>query len=171
MLAIEQPRSRDPSPLRARQIRMVERGGAAQTSQEGSTFDETEETDTEGSLFVREPNEGDGALLRNGAPLVGGTLYFVSTPIGNLEDVTLRAIRTLSEADVIASEDTRVTAALLRHLGIGRKHLVSHHEHNLGRSIPVLLRALADNQVIRARASSSLALLNHSCPADDSARL
>lgn len=77
------------------------------------------------------------------APLRGGHIYYVSTPIGNLEDITLRAVRTLREADVIASEDTRVTAALLRHLGIGRKQLISHHEHNLARAVPKVLDALA----------------------------
>ena len=83
-----------------------------------------------------------------GAPLLGGHVYFVSTPIGNLEDVTLRAIRTLNEADVIASEDTRVTSSLLRHLGVRRKRLIAHHEHNIGRSLPLLLQALAENQSV-----------------------
>jgi 16S rRNA (cytidine1402-2'-O)-methyltransferase len=56
-------------------------------------------------------------------------LYVVATPIGNLGDVTLRAVETLREADVVAAEDTRVTRALLSHLGIGAK-LVALHAHN-----------------------------------------
>jgi 16S rRNA (cytidine1402-2'-O)-methyltransferase len=56
-------------------------------------------------------------------------LYVVATPIGNLEDVTLRALRVLKEADVVAAEDTRVAARLLNHHGIVRK-AVSLHEHN-----------------------------------------
>ena len=58
-----------------------------------------------------------------------GCLYLVSTPIGNLEDITVRALRVLGEADVIACEDTRQTAKLLRHYGI-HKETVSYHEHN-----------------------------------------
>lgn len=57
------------------------------------------------------------------------TLYLVPTPIGNLEDITLRAINILKEAEVIFSEDTRVTLNLLNHLGI-RKKILSAHEHN-----------------------------------------
>lgn len=73
-----------------------------------------------------------------------GTVYYVGTPIGNLEDITLRAIRTLRECDVVASEDTRVTGSLLRHLGIERKRLIAHHDHNLGSSVPKLLGLLRD---------------------------
>jgi len=58
-----------------------------------------------------------------------GTLYVVSTPIGNLEDITLRALRILREADIVAAEDTRHTAVLLRAHGIERR-LLSYHEHN-----------------------------------------
>ncbi len=58
-----------------------------------------------------------------------GTLYVVATPIGNLEDITYRAVRVLKEADLIACEDTRHTAKLLNHYGIDRP-TVSYHEHN-----------------------------------------
>ncbi|HEX3093786.1 MAG TPA: 16S rRNA (cytidine(1402)-2'-O)-methyltransferase [Candidatus Angelobacter sp.] len=58
-----------------------------------------------------------------------GTLYVVATPIGNLEDITYRAVRVLKEADLIACEDTRHTAKLLHHYGID-KRTVSYHEHN-----------------------------------------
>jgi 16S rRNA (cytidine1402-2'-O)-methyltransferase len=70
-----------------------------------------------------------------------GTLYLVATPIGNLEDITLRALRILREATVIAAEDTRHTRKLLsRHRIAGR--LLSLHEHNERARTPVLLRRL-----------------------------
>ena len=58
-----------------------------------------------------------------------GTLYLVATPIGNLEDITYRALRVLGEVDLIACEDTRHTRGLLTHFGIDTK-TVSYHEHN-----------------------------------------
>ena len=62
-------------------------------------------------------------------PLRPGTLYLVATPIGNLEDVTLRAVRTLRECDVVAAEDTRRTGQLLKHFGIS-KPLLSYFQFN-----------------------------------------
>ena len=58
-----------------------------------------------------------------------GKLYIVPTPIGNLEDITLRAVRVLKEADVVLAEDTRTTAVLLKHLGI-EKRMFAHHKFN-----------------------------------------
>ena len=57
-------------------------------------------------------------------------LYIVATPIGNLDDITLRAINTLRDADVIACEDTRHTQNLLTHLEITGKRLIACHAHN-----------------------------------------
>ncbi len=76
-----------------------------------------------------------------------GTLYLVATPIGNLEDITLRAIRILGEVDVIAAEDTRHTLKLLNHLGI-KKTLVSYFEHNKEEKGGYLIRLLLSGKDI-----------------------
>ena len=80
-------------------------------------------------------------------PSAGGTLFIVSTPIGNLEDVTLRAIRVLREVDCILAEDTRVTGRLLKHLEISSR-MMSYHSHNERGRIPRVLDMLRDGQQI-----------------------
>jgi 16S rRNA (cytidine1402-2'-O)-methyltransferase len=75
-----------------------------------------------------------------------GTLFVVGTPIGNLEDMTIRAARVLGQVQLVAAEDTRVTRRLLTHLGI-RVPLVSYHEHNQRSRIPRLLEALESGDV------------------------
>lgn len=74
------------------------------------------------------------------------TLYVVATPIGNLEDITLRALRILSEAYIIAAEDTRTTRKLLSHHGI-KARLVSYNEHNMRQRTPSILHALERGDV------------------------
>jgi 16S rRNA (cytidine1402-2'-O)-methyltransferase len=74
-------------------------------------------------------------------PLTPGTLYLVATPIGNLEDMTLRAIRTLKECDVVAAEDTRRTGQLLRHFGIS-KPMLSYFKFNEARRSEEILERL-----------------------------
>lgn len=76
-----------------------------------------------------------------------GTLYLVSTPIGNLEDITHRAIRVLGEVDLIACEDTRHTKKLLNHYGIKTK-TVSYHEHNERERAAELVELLAKDSDI-----------------------
>jgi 16S rRNA (cytidine1402-2'-O)-methyltransferase len=76
-----------------------------------------------------------------------GTLYVVATPIGNLEDITLRALRVLGSVDLIAAEDTRQTRKLMTHHGISRP-LVSFHEHNQQRQAPRLLALLQEGRSI-----------------------
>ncbi len=76
-----------------------------------------------------------------------GTLYLVATPIGNLEDISARALRVLREAAVVAAEDTRRTAGLLRHFGIATP-LTSLHEHNEHRKAEALLARLGRGESV-----------------------
>jgi len=70
-----------------------------------------------------------------------GCLYLCATPIGNLEDITLRALRILKEADYIAAEDTRHTLKLLNHFDIS-KPLISYHEHNKNEKGPEIIEMI-----------------------------
>ena len=79
--------------------------------------------------------------------LDASTLYLVGTPIGNLEDITFRALRILKSADVIAAEDTRHTGKLLQHFQI-KTPQISYHDHNTQQRIPQLLRRLEKGEAI-----------------------
>lgn len=76
-----------------------------------------------------------------------GTLYIVATPIGNLEDITLRAINVLKNVDLIAAEDTRHTLKLLNHLEIS-KPLISYHRHNEDVKTDILIKELKQGKQI-----------------------
>src|SRR5664279_57469 len=81
------------------------------------------------SLMAKANEKVATRVVRDGGASGAGTLYLVSTPIGNMEDITLRALRILKEVELIACEDTRHTMQLLDHYGI-EKTMVSYHEHN-----------------------------------------
>lgn len=76
-----------------------------------------------------------------------GTLYLVPTPIGNLDDMTMRAVHVLNEADLIAAEDTRHTKMLLNHFSIDTRE-ISFHEHNTEQRIPELITKLESGMTI-----------------------
>lgn len=80
-----------------------------------------------------------------------GKLYVVPTPIGNLEDITLRAINVLKESDLILAEDTRTSGFLLRHLGV-ETHMHSHHKFNEHKTI--------DNIIARLELGETIALIS-----------
>src|ERR1700754_3931901 len=94
---------------------------------------------------------GSGHYLLKGqtitAPALSPGLHIVATPIGNLRDVTLRALEALAAADLIACEDTRITRRLLDHYGITTP-LTPYHEHNAAAARPKLLARLAKGDAI-----------------------
>ena len=88
-----------------------------------------------------------------------GRLYIVATPIGNLEDITYRAVRVLGEADLIACEDTRQTRKLLEHYGI-HKPTISYHEHNEAERSAELAGRLADGAIIALVSDAGVPLIS-----------
>jgi 16S rRNA (cytidine1402-2'-O)-methyltransferase len=84
---------------------------------------------------------------KRGSAAVPGTLYVVATPIGNLEDITLRALSVLRAVDLVAAEDTRKTAQLLRHFDLSVP-LLSYHDHNETARAPELVQRLRDGASI-----------------------
>lgn len=79
--------------------------------------------------------------------LILAMLYLVPTPIGNLEDMTFRAVRILKESDIILAEDTRTSAPLLKHFGIEKK-VFAHHQHNEHKAVAEIIRFLKEGQQI-----------------------
>jgi 16S rRNA (cytidine1402-2'-O)-methyltransferase len=106
---------------------------------------------TPGKTATRERVGGVHRYIVAGHPIeaakLRGGLYLVATPIGNLGDITLRALETLAAADIIACEDTRVTRRLLDHYGITTP-LTPYHEHNAAAARPKLLARLAEGEAI-----------------------
>ena len=92
-------------------------------------------------LYLDRMETGSAPAAHTPPPLTPGTLYLVATPIGNLEDITLRALRVLRECDVVVAEDTRHTGQLLTHFGI-RKPMVSHFRFNEARRSAEILDRL-----------------------------
>jgi 16S rRNA (cytidine1402-2'-O)-methyltransferase len=86
-------------------------------------------------------------------------LYVIGVPIGNFDDITVRALRMLLMVDIVACEDTRVTAKLLRAHGI-QAQLVAYHEHNAASVRPVLLEQLASGQAIALVADAGMPLVS-----------
>ncbi|MGM1050352.1 MAG: 16S rRNA (cytidine(1402)-2'-O)-methyltransferase [Bacillota bacterium] len=98
-----------------------------------------------------------------------GSLYLVATPIGNLEDMTYRAVRTLRECDIIAAEDTRQTRKLLTHFEIQPKQLFSYHEHNKGASGPEIIRYIIEGKNVAIVSDAGLPAISD--PGSDLVRL
>src|ERR1039457_5213933 len=88
-----------------------------------------------------------------------GLLYVVATPIGNLEDITYRAVRVLREAGLIACEDTRQTRKLLDHYGI-RTPAISYHEHNEAERAAELASRLAAGAVVALVSDAGMPLVS-----------
>lgn len=88
-----------------------------------------------------------------------GKLYIVGTPIGNLEDITLRALRILEEVDAVAAEDTRHTLKLLNHFEL-KKHLIAYHQHNEQSGSEKLLELLGEGKNIALVSDAGMPIIS-----------
>ncbi len=93
------------------------------------------------------PAEPAGVPPVKPSSVLAGTLYIVSTPIGNLGDISNRALAVLAQADLIAAEDTRTTGVLLKHFEI-TTHMVSHYSFNEARRVPELVAKLKEGRTV-----------------------
>lgn len=98
-------------------------------------------------------------LPKNQDAIAAGRLLLVATPIGNLGDITLRALEALKAADIIACEDTRTTATLLTHYGITTR-TVAHHSHNEAASSAELVRLMAEGRTVALVSDAGTPLLS-----------
>eukprot|EP00271_Cylindrocystis_brebissonii_P001365 TRINITY_DN11639_c0_g1_i1.p1 TRINITY_DN11639_c0_g1~~TRINITY_DN11639_c0_g1_i1.p1 ORF type:complete len:509 (+),score=43.49 TRINITY_DN11639_c0_g1_i1:283-1809(+) len=123
----------------------IEGDGAMEGERQKQEVEEEEGKEVEGEMAGEEVDfdrdEGT-SLTKGGEPRGGGVLYLVGTPIGNLEDISFRAIRILKEADLVLAEDTRHSGRLLHHYGI-KTPMLSYHQFNASaRRSPLLKRLL-----------------------------
>ena len=88
-----------------------------------------------------------------------GTLYLVGTPIGNLKDITLRAIETLQNVDLILAEDTRQTLKLLNHLNIS-KQMISYHRHNEDAKVQMVVSLLDEGKNIALVSDAGMPIIS-----------
>lgn len=107
---------------------------------EGKNLDRSPKDDRRGRPIQVASSPDSTSLTK-----MSGTLYLLATPIGNLEDISVRARRCLEEADLVACEDTRRTGRLMQHLGI-KKRLLSFHEHNERQRVPQVLERVAGGE-------------------------
>ncbi len=94
--------------------------------------------------YIKKFDDTTGKPEKN--KIIGGVLYLVATPIGNLSDISERAVKTLNEVDFIAAEDTRNSGNLLAYLGIEKKPMISYFEHNKRERGEVILNRLLEGQ-------------------------
>lgn len=110
-------------------------------------------------LQKNDQSELESNVIPSGSKARAG-LYIVATPIGHAQDITLRALDLLKQADTLLCEDTRVTSKLLMIHGIPRKKLVAYHEHNEEKMRPRVLQKISDGEIIVLVSDAGTPLIN-----------